>query len=156
MLNDLDLYYYSVQSYNKWFFNRVCSCHTEKCRTLVFQHSPCRLGLYKDCILYFSVWTSHPVNKPLSSCCQFRFDKLFILCMCTDKQKNMSQLYLKLSLLIIFLSDNEEKAHYDYLFKEHVLDVCDSAKEKHCGSIFVKFAPNIDENGINVGKFFYF
>ena len=48
MLNDLDLYYYSVQSYNKRSINRVCSCHTEKYRTLVFQHSPRRLGLYED------------------------------------------------------------------------------------------------------------
>ena len=47
-LNDLDLYYCSVQSYNKRFINRVCSCHTEKYRTLVFQHSPRKLGLYED------------------------------------------------------------------------------------------------------------
>ena len=65
-LNDLDLYYYSVQSYNKRFINRVCSCHTEKYRTLVFQHSPRKLGLYEEnAVLYFSVWLSHPVNKPL-------------------------------------------------------------------------------------------
>ena len=44
----LVLYYYSVQSYNKQFINRVCSCHTEKYRTLVFQHSPRKLGLYED------------------------------------------------------------------------------------------------------------
>ena len=47
-LNDLYLYYYSVQSYDKRFINRVCSCHTEKYRTLVFQHSPRKLGLYED------------------------------------------------------------------------------------------------------------
>ena len=44
----LVLYYYSVQSYNKRFINRVCLCHTEKYRTLVFQHSPRKLGLYED------------------------------------------------------------------------------------------------------------
>ena len=47
-LNDLDLYYHSVQSYNKLFIYRVCSCHTEIYRTLVFQHSPCKLGMYED------------------------------------------------------------------------------------------------------------
>ena len=44
----LVLYSYSLQSYDKRFINRVCLCHTEKYRTLVFQHSPRKLGLYED------------------------------------------------------------------------------------------------------------
>ena len=65
-LNDLDLYYYSVQSYNKWFINRVCSCHTEKYRTLVFQHSPRKLGLYEGHgPVLLSMARADPVNKPL-------------------------------------------------------------------------------------------
>ena len=44
MMNDLDLYYYSVQSYNKRFINRVSSCHT----MLLLTNCEVHTGKYLD------------------------------------------------------------------------------------------------------------
>ena len=51
-----------------------------------------------------------------------------------------------------YLTDNDEKAQYNQLFKEHVLDIVDGVTGKHRGSIFVKFSPSVDnEMGLKAG-----
>ena len=56
-----------------------------------------------------------------------------------------------------YLTDDDEKAHYNQLFKEHVLNVVDGVKGKHRGSIFVKFSPIVDnETGLKAGRFLTF
>ena len=41
-------------------------------------------------------------------------------------------------------STDDEKAQYNQLLKEHVLDVVDGVKGKCRGSIFVKFSQSVD------------
>ena len=41
-----------------------------------------------------------------------------------------------------FLSDNNEKKHFDQLFNEHILKVNDSLKGNCHGSIFIRFTPS--------------
>ena len=55
-----------------------------------------------------------------------------------------------------FLTDNDEKDQFDTLHKQHVLGIKDTSERKGRGSIVVKFSPNINENGINAGKFIMF
>ena len=55
-----------------------------------------------------------------------------------------------------FLTDNDEKNQFDTLHKQHVLDIKDTSERKGRGSIVVKFSPNINESGINTGKFITF
>ena len=55
-----------------------------------------------------------------------------------------------------FLTDNDEKNQFDTLHKQHVLDIKDTSERKGRGSLVVKFSPNINENGINAGKFITF
>ena len=55
------------------------------------------------------------------------------------------------------LADEDEKCQYNQLFKEHVLDVNDSVKEKRRGSMFIKFSPSVsEENRLRVGRFLMF
>ena len=56
-----------------------------------------------------------------------------------------------------YLTDDDEKARFNQLFKEHVLDVVDGVKGKCRGSIFVKFSPSVDnETGLKAGQFLTF
>ena len=56
-----------------------------------------------------------------------------------------------------YLTENDEKAQYNQLFKEYVLDVVDGVKGKHRGSIFIKFSPSVDnETGLTAGRFLTF
>ena len=56
-----------------------------------------------------------------------------------------------------YLTDQDEKAQYNKLFKEHVLNVGDSVNGKRRGSIFIKFPSQGGEGGgIRAGRFFIF
>ena len=55
-----------------------------------------------------------------------------------------------------FLTENDGKNQFDTLHKQHVLDIKDTSERKGRGSVVVKFSPNINENGINAGKFITF
>ena len=56
-----------------------------------------------------------------------------------------------------YLTDEDEKAQYNELFKEHVLSVGDSVNGKRRGSTFVKFSSQSGEDGgIRAGRFLTF
>ena len=55
-----------------------------------------------------------------------------------------------------YLTDDDEKAQYNQLFKEHVLDVVDGVKGKHRGNIFIKFSPCVNNGTGLAGRFLTF
>ena len=56
-----------------------------------------------------------------------------------------------------YLTDDDKKAQYNQLFKEHVLDIVNGVKGKCRGSIFIKFSPSVDnETGLTAGQFLTF
>ena len=56
-----------------------------------------------------------------------------------------------------YLTDNDEKAQYNQLFKEHILDVVNGVKGKCRGSIFVQLSSSVEnETGLKAGRFLTF
>ena len=64
-LNDLDLYYYSVQSLINGLLTRFARAILRNTGPWSFNTALASSGCTKTAVLYFSVWPSHPVNKPL-------------------------------------------------------------------------------------------
>ena len=64
-LNDLDLYYYSVQSLINGLLTGFARAILRNTGPWSFSTALASSGCTKIEVLYFSVWPSHPVNKPL-------------------------------------------------------------------------------------------